>query len=190
MSWKEAEEKIENDSKLIQWLNECLYEEPYTDGELNHIYCNGEYYYLINPYLEVAIRRLLFKTYETQDVDEIIKMFEKEKGYFKKDPYAPFIAILNQKFEGKEDIVKYLYEKFEYFINSEFNCGGYALEIFDWVLCDDKDNDVMVTKILANPSVRLLGDSLLKEDEYLVVLDATNYHFIKYKDRKFLEKMR
>jgi len=190
MEWEDAKKKVENDSQLIQILNGYLHEEPYSEEELNHIYCNGDSYFLINPYIEIAIKRLLFSIYNTNKVEEIIEMFEKEKSYFAKDPYAPFINLLNQKFENKDDVIKYLYEKFEWWINSEFNCGGYALEIFDWVLCDDSNYDAMVSKILTNPSVRLLGDSLLQDDEYLVVLDATNYHFIKHKDGKFFEKMR
>ena len=102
----------------------------------------------------------------------------------------PFINILNEKFEKKEDIATRIYKAFENEINTRFNCGGYALEIFDWVNVLDKDNDVMVTHLLSNPSVRLLGETLLSDDEYLVVFDAASYHFIKYKDGKFIEKMR
>ena len=198
MEWSEISAKLIDSSQVVEMLNECLYENAYSEEELNHIYCN--YNYLDeNPYIDVAIRRVLFSIYNTNNVEEIIKLFEKEKEYFGGNPnlpsdhinpHTPFINILKQKFEDKNDVMMCMYKSFEIWFNRKFNCGGYALEIFDWVLCDDKDKDVMVSKILANPSVRLLGESLLQDDEYLVILDATNYHFIKNKDGKFFEKMR
>lgn len=185
---EEYEPEIIDEKDLIRRLNNVLYEEPYSEEELNYIYLNSNIF--DEAFLEIAIKRLLFSIYKTKDVEEIINMFEKEKDYLGDKAYGPYINLLRKSDLKKDDIIKYMGEKFEKSFNREFNCGGYALEIFDWVSCNDKDNDDTVTKILANPSVRLLGDSLLQDDEYLVVLDATNYHFIKNKDGKFLEKMR
>lgn len=170
-------------------LNECLYAEPYTEEELNHIYINEDY--RRNAYLEIAIKRFLFKLYGTKDVNKIIKKFENELRYSKKSSlYTPFIEMLKQDFEDKNVLMQFLFRRFNKNFTWQFNCGGYALEIFEWVSCHEKDPDATVSKILYNPSVRLLGETLLQEDEYLVVLDAKNYHFIKCKEGKFIEKMR
>lgn len=191
MNGDEAYEEVETADKVNQQINECIRSEPYTEEELNHIYCYDGLDF-DKPYLEIAIRRYLYKLYGTEDYEKIIDSMEKERiaTSTRKEFYEPIIKILKQKLESKKEVEKKIHQKFDEWFLKEFNCGGYALEVFDWVSCESPNHDVTVSKILKNPSVRLIGDTRLKEDEYLVVLDATSYHFIKQKDGKFVEKMR
>lgn len=181
-AYEESKEK-----SIIKELNKCLNDKSFTESELNHIYChNGRG----NPFLDIALKRYFFIIYGTDNIDAIIEKFihEGKQCELKSDYYKQIISLLNKKFETKEDVTSKIYSQFEERFNREFNCGGYALEVFDWVSCECKNHDETVSKVLLNPSVRLLGESVLKKDEYLVVLDATSYHFIKYKDGKFVEK--
>ena len=184
-----AFEETTSDSINAQ-LSEALYSAPYTEEELNHIYCHSEQRGE-KPYLDIATKRFLLSFYGAKDIKELTEMLEKEKANcnFNKKIYDSVIKIINKRFETKENVVDKINEKVEYNFNRDFNCGGFALELYDWVLCEDKDRDVEVSKVLLNPSVRLLGDTLLQDDEYLVILDTTDYHFIKHKDGKFWEKM-
>lgn len=179
-------------SKTInKQLREALRAMPYTEAEVNHIYCAKDYRGE-KPYLDIATKRFLLSLYGAKDISELTKMLEKDKAEweYNKDVYNRVIRIVNKKFETKEDVVACINKEVEALFTREFNCGGFALEIYDWVLCEDRDRDVEVSKVLVNPSVRLLGDTQLQDDEYLVVLDTASYHFIKNKDGKFWEKMR
>jgi len=191
MDGDKAYEEVESADKVNQQLNECLRSKPYTEEELNHIYCY-EGLDFDKPYLEIAIKRFLYQLYGTKDDKKIAESMEQERKETStsKEFYQVALEILKQKFETKKEVENKIHQKFDEWFLKEFNCGGYALEVFDWVSCESQNHDMTVSRILENPSVRLIGDTRLKEDEYLVVLDATSYHFIKQKDGKFVEKMR
>lgn len=190
MDHDEVFRRLDSNRRVVEMLNDSLNQKPYSERELNHIYL--DFKVDKTAYEDIAIKRLLFSIYGTEDVEQITKMFEKEKEYLwgKSSIYMPFIFLLNDEFESKQDVIEYINRTYEDWINKRFNCGGYAFEIVDWVCPIGRSNDDTVSRLLDNPSVRLLGDTLLEDDEYLVVLDADNYHFVKCKDGKFSEKMR
>lgn len=190
------ESKIENITKM---LNKWLKKAPYSEEELNHLYCYSGLDF-DKVYLDIALKRFFLELYDVESAEEAIQKIEEEKQNIIKvngnensveiEDYKYVLETLNKTFETKDDVTKLITKKFEDRFLKEFNCGGYALEVFDWVDCSDKNHDVTVDRVLLNPDVRLLGDTELKDDEYLVVLDATTYHFIKQKDNKWVEKMR
>ena len=80
MSFDEAYDKFEDSFKIEDALNKCLINEPYSEEELNHIYCNI-YNIDESPYLDIAVRRFLFSLYNTHDVEEITKILRKENKW-------------------------------------------------------------------------------------------------------------
>lgn len=73
--------------------------------------------------------------------------------------------------------------------NMKINCGGYALRVDGWVNPSFNENfDKTISGILETfPFVRLIGDSKLGDDEYLVIYRApkeknTGHHFIRVDD--------
>lgn len=77
----------------------------------------------------------------------------------------------------------------EYYFNQAINCGGYALKIDQPVFPTYQENFSQSVSTILNkfPFVRLLGDTLLEDDEYLVIYKApkgknTGHHFIRVDD--------
>lgn len=86
-----------------------------------------------------------------------------------------------------------LEEQLEILFNQRVNCGGYALELDGCVFPAYNGNfDEVISGVLEHmPFVRLLGDSTLLDDEYLVVYRANQngaHHFIKIQDGLVTEK--
>ena len=190
------ESKTENITKK---LNECMKSSPYSEEELNHLFCYSGLDF-DRVYMDIALKRFFLNLYNVESIEQVIQNIEIEKQYIANlngkesdidiEDYKYIFETLKKPFETKNDVIQLITNRFEDRFLKEFNCGGYALEVFDWVDCSSKNHDVTVDRVLLNPSVRLLGDTELKADEYLVVLDATTYHFIKQKDGKLVEKMR
>ncbi len=92
----------------------------------------------------------------------------------------PYGENIHEKFENElEEQTK---DKFNYAIN----CGGYALKIDQCVFPSNNQNfSQMVSSFLEKfPFIRLLGDKLLEDDEYLVIYRAlkgkeVGHHFIR-----------
>lgn len=89
--------------------------------------------------------------------------------------------------------VRTLEEELEILFNQRVNCGGYALEIDACLFPTKKGNfEQIVSGLLEKfDFLRLLGDSNLKEDEYIVVYRANKeggHHFIKILDGHITEK--
>lgn len=83
-------------------------------------------------------------------------------------------------------------EYLEGVINQRINCGGYAFEIDCCIFKGKLDFERTVSAILeALPFARLLGNTNLEPDEYIVKYRATpsfGHHFIKIQDGKATEK--
>lgn len=84
-------------------------------------------------------------------------------------------------------------EQLELLFNQRVNCGGYALEIDGCVFPSLNGNFEQIVSGIVDKLefVRLLGDSELEPDEYIVVYRANNFgghHFIKIKDGDITEK--
>lgn len=84
------------------------------------------------------------------------------------------------------ELEEYIEKETTYWFNEIINCGGYALKVDTSVYPTYQDNfSQSISSILDKfPFVRLLGDKLLEEDEYLVIYRApqgknTGHHFIR-----------
>ena len=109
--------------------------------------------------------------------EENRKMIEHYMQLLSDNPYGENIH------KELEDRIK---EKACCFFNKRINCGGYALKIDQWFSPTEQSNfSKSVSSILEKfPFVRLLGDKLLEDDEYLVIYRApkgenTGHHFIR-----------
>lgn len=123
-----------------------------------------------------------------QDFREIIKN-EAPKTVKNRKMLEHYMQLLSDNPYGEnihkklEDIIK---EEACRFFNKRINCGGYALKIDQWFYPTEQSNfSKSVSSILEKfPFVRLLGDKLLEDDEYLVIYRApkgenTGHHFIR-----------
>lgn len=95
-----------------------------------------------------------------------------------------------------EDL-KLVPKPFEEFIeelfNQRINCGGYALEIDSCIFLHGISFERAVSSLLEQmPFIRLLGNTNLLEDEYIVKYrsaeDGLGHHFVKIKDGIVTEK--
>lgn len=148
----------------------------------------------IKSIIEVLIRRVLLEKNNIADLErfcEVPEEFKKSDELLGEYFYVKRL-ISGDIFDVENRFLKLILDKVEHDFNSEINCGGYALEI-DTCIFPGKGNNLEknVSSILdLFPFVRLLGDTELKEDEYLVLYRCSNgHHFIKRKDDgTFVEK--
>ncbi len=85
-----------------------------------------------------------------------------------------------------EELENKIAENVEYWFNQSINCGGCALKIDTCIFPGKGDFERRVSGILESfPFVRLLGDTSLEEDEYLVLyrsLEEGGHHFVRIED--------
>lgn len=105
------------------------------------------------------------------------KMMEHYIQLFSNNPYGENVHT-----ELDDSIEK----ETSYYFNQAINCGGYALKIDQCIFPTYQENfSQSVSSILEKfPFVRLLGDTPLEDDEYLVIYRApqgknTGHHFIR-----------
>jgi hypothetical protein len=84
-----------------------------------------------------------------------------------------------------------LAESIDQSYNLYINCGGYALEIFGCVFGGmQKDTERVVLTLLDEYKfIRLLGDSKIQSDEYMVIFKK-GHHFIKVNDDRYYFRKR
>lgn len=100
------------------------------------------------------------------------------------DEYVEFFESLGFKADTFE-------EHIESAFNREINCGGYALEVDLAIFRGNVDFERTVSTLLEKfPFIRLLGNTPLGADEYIVKYRTTpgGHHFVKIKDGRATEK--
>ncbi|MCI9177166.1 MAG: hypothetical protein HFJ28_00925 [Clostridia bacterium] len=119
---------------------------------------------------------------------EILRALQEEatvnSRFAEQYPYIKRL-ITGELFEVQEALKQKVQQNVEYHFNQAINCGGYALKVDTCVFPSDADFDTRVSGILDNfPFVRLLGDTELQEDEYLVLYRArrAGHHFIRIEE--------
>ena len=99
--------------------------------------------------------------------------------------YCEAYESLKLEAEGYEEYIEDVFRK-------RINCGGYALEIDACVFKHKISFEQAVSSLLDQiPFIRLLGNTKLKDDEYIVKYrtgDGFGHHFIKIKDGIATEK--
>ena len=149
----------------------------------------------VEAIIEVLIRRIISEKINIENLTEFDKLREEKfKGNIYTNRYLHIMSLISgelfEKFEDK--FSKMISDRVEEDFNFYINCGGYAFEIDTCIFPGKNDFEKSVSSILELfPFVRLVGDSQLKEDEYLVLYRCSKkgHHFIKQaNDGTFLEK--
>lgn len=148
--------------------------------------CNGATYAIA----EIRLRRKIIEEFGEGALEEFRKII---KDLYSKDPfryknrYSHFSRLLSDKPYG-EDIKKEYETEIEkattYGFNDQINCGGYALKIDTTIFPPDKKSPYadIATILSRYPFIRLLSDTPLQEDEYLVIYrngENAGHHFIR-----------
>lgn len=124
---------------------------------------------------QVILQRII-----EENKEQLLKYDKNMTYFFQLFSDNPFGEKIDERFE--EILEKKVNERF----NDRINCGGYALKIDRCVFPDNSQNFAQkVTRILEEfPFTRLLGDTQLEDDEYLVIYRSKNgesegHHFIR-----------
>lgn len=138
--------------------------------------------------VEVLIRRVLLEKLQEKP-EQILKVLQQEAN--ENERFAQQYSYLSQLISGElfavhELLKRKIEEDTQYLFNQAINCGGYALKIDTCVFPNKGDFETKVSSILESfPFVRLLGDTKLQKDEYLVLYRAGKkggHHFIRIED--------
>lgn len=138
---------------------------------------------------EVLMQRVLKSKLKDEEIEDVLKVLEEEakrnSSFAKQYSYVKSF-LTGAVFDNiQEKLEQKLLERVEIDFNQEINCGGYALKIDTCVFPRVQDFDTRVSGILETfPFVRLLGDTKLQQDEYLVLYRARGHghHFIRIED--------
>ena len=194
-------DKIEEFSAMISnsSLNEMKKDIKLTEQEERNIKYGELKYYdsnVISPISQVLLRRKLLEFIkEFMEMGKVIEMLENgaDSGVrIRKSQYIK--EFLSDKFwVTEEQWRKRLKEETERWFKDRINCGGYALELDACVFNHSKDFECAVSELLNKVSfLRLLGDTKLNDDEYLVIWkvhEGGGHHFVKVQeDGTIIEK--
>lgn len=146
-------------------------------------YCSGEV-----AIIKVLMRRVLLEKLQEKP-EQILQVLQQEAN--ENERFAQQYSYLAQLISGElfavhELLKRKIEEDTQYHFNHAINCGGYALKIDTCVFPNKGDFETKVSSILESfPFVRLLGDTRLQKDEYLVLYRAGKkggHHFIRIED--------
>lgn len=149
----------------------------------------------VKSIIEVLVRRILLEKLKTQNFDEFLEILREEAR--KKEEFSSqysYVASLisGELFDVKEYLDNKIKDRAEQNFNNFINCGGYALEVDTCIFPGKNDFEKSVSSILdLFPFVRLVGDTKLKEDEYIVLFRTSEngHHFVKIEsDGTIVEK--
>lgn len=193
------------DIPLVYAVTDILYE--HTDGDINNIsseelnellkkieFTEDERYYLAyenikgsntNHLLNILLRRKLIQGYNNEDCAKIIETIKAENPVITERVTSVINLLEKANWPKKDEINRLIDEKAEVLYNGRINCGGYALKVDSCVWPSNSGFEGCVTGILENfPFVRLIGDSELAEDEYLVAyrISENGHHFIRMEE--------
>ncbi len=138
--------------------------------------------------IQVLMRRVLLEKLreEPSKILLVLQQEANENERFAKQYSYLAKLISGELFEVHELLKRRIEEDSQIRFNQSINCGGYALKIDTGVFPSKGDFEAKVSSILESfPFVRLLGDTKLQEDEYLVLYRAKEdggHHFIRIED--------
>ena len=141
--------------------------------------------------VDILLRKTIMEEFGVDSIEAFIDIMKNRIPHTSR--YKPTINHYMQLFSEHpygEDIQKRLEDAIEkrasFFLRDRINCGGYALKIDQRVFPTYQSNiNASISTILERfPFVRLLGNTKLQEDEYLVIYRApegknTGHHFIR-----------
>lgn len=141
--------------------------------------------------VDILLRKTIIEEFGEDSLEAFIDIMNNRMPHTSR--YMPTINHYMQLFSEHpygEEIQKSLEDAIEksalYLFKDRINCGGYALKIDQCVFptYQSNINQSISTLLERFPFVRLLGDTKLQEDEYLVIYRApegknTGHHFIR-----------
>ena len=143
-----------------------------------------------NAEWDILLRRKLIEVIGNGSIEKAIEILKRNHFEYPSDIQFAIELIGMENWEGRETLEKTIQENVEAGFNMRMNCGGYALKadtcIFGGVYKNTDINGYLnknVSSLLEKfPYIRLLGDTELGEDEYIVayrVNDNGGHHFIR-----------
>lgn len=203
--WKKLSQESKWDI-LDEKVNDFF--QNFTDNKLKEIYENNDFTEKENKYIQLKrMRSIEDKTSAKNALVEILirkKFFEK----FGKDEISKMLMLISEKrFERKEHIIqlmsdnpfggkvierweKEINKNVQYYFKNSINCGGYALKIDQcfWTPRSSKENEggedikedaqVISSYLEKFPFIRLLGNTKLENDEYIVIYRTVAGHAV------------
>lgn len=180
-------------------LNEMKKDIKLTEQEERNIKYEELKYYSddrITPISKVLLRRKLLEFIEKfMKMDKVIEMLEngENSGVIIRQSQYIKEFLSDEFWVTEEQWQERLKEDTERWFDDRINCGGYALELDTCVFNHSNDFEKAVSGLLNKISfVRLLGDTKLEDDEYLVIWkvhEGGGHHFIKVQeDGTIIEK--
>ena len=148
-----------------------------------------------NALVEVILRRKLFEIFGRKEISKMLmliseKSFDGKRHIMQLMSDDPFDGSVSERLENEiEKIV-------EYSFNAKINCGGYAFKIDQCFFTPTsrsgnerekivkEDAQVISSYLEKFPFIRLLGDTKLEDDEYIVIYRAQAGHA--YEGRHFI----
>ena len=141
--------------------------------------------------VDILLRKVIIEEFGEDSIEIFLDIIKNKLPHT--NQYLQTINHYTQLFSNnpyEENLGKKLEEAIDksatYFFNQQINCGGYALKIDQCVYPTYQGNiEVSVSSILEKfPFVRILGNTKLEKDEYLVIYRApegknTGHHFIR-----------
>lgn len=193
----------------------------FTDSKLKEIYENINFTEEENKYMQ--LKKMRYIEEQTSAKNDLVEIIIRRKllEMFGKDEISKMLRIISEKsFEGKRHIMqlisdnpfgknvierweKEIDERVQYLFKDNINCGGYALKIDQCFLTTvssstkvvEEDAQVISSYLEKFPFIRLLGNTKLEDDEYIVIYRteaghaADGRHFIRVeKDGTITEK--
>ncbi len=140
-----------------------------------------------NALVEVILRRKLFEIFGKEEISKMLiliseKSFDGKRHIMQLMSDNPFDRSISERWKNEIDKIV------EHWFNAMINCGGYALKIdqcfFTPTSRRENDGEEIVkedAKVISSylekfPFIRLLGDTKLKDDEYIVIYRAQAGH--------------
>lgn len=138
---------------------------------------------------EVLVRRVLLEKLGAQSIEDFLQILEieaqKNSKFGEQYPYVKKL-VTGEMFDVEEELKQKVEKSVEHLFNSNINCGGYALKIDTCIFPCICEFEKSVSSILETfQFVRLLGDTQLGDDEYLVLYRSSEkggHHFVRIEE--------
>lgn len=178
----------------------------FTDNKLKEMYENSGFTEEEEKYIQLKSMRQIQEHSSAKNALVAILIRKKLLKMFKEEEISKILLLISEKnFKGKEHIMqlmsdnpfdeevierweKEIDEKVQYCFNDSINCGGYAFKIDQCFLVHTLKEENAERKVVKEdarvissylekfPFIRLLGDTKLEDDEYMVIYRTVPGH--------------
>lgn len=139
---------------------------------------------------DIILRRKLIEIVGDGSIEKALETLQRDHFEYPSDIQFAIELINMTNWEGIDELKQEVQKNVEFFFNRGMNCGGYALRVNTCIFGGAyKKRDAMecldrnVTSLLEKfPFIRLLGDTDLGDDEYIVIYRTNSdggHHFVR-----------